>query len=387
MNYGKPLYQLPLSERWLLVITDRGFKFYFDKDHLASVWELPNECVSEMQELKNKRKQILLLLGVARGAQITDKEAEDLNELLHGVRHPVKQIEVVSPEDEDGESEKIDDKDELSPIQRHTSDSTGIMLGYESDTEDGSELEDPQLEKKEQSPEIQSQLSEVQNQVSNLSDQESADSSSEEDSSAGLNLSDLDDYEESSSEVAERFYNMLTRYEVDPYSSYDLECDKFMNDPIYFEIDDDEKRRSLFDQWCTQVARSNSNIDPITRAVIEFCKLLIDNDVKLNNYLEFKRKFRQSPEFRGLESDKLRNKIFNKYIEFRKSDHIAFVLHALRKSGKLIVLARKLESKRPQNLLDALRESNFNINREIVEFNFLDQQQQSTALEQFLANL
>ncbi|KAG7886234.1 hypothetical protein KL936_004912 [Ogataea polymorpha] len=387
MNYGKPLYQLPLSERWLLVITDRGFKFYFDKDHLTSLWELPNECVREMQELKNKRKQVLLLLGVARGAQITDKEAEDLNELLHGVRHPVKQIELVSSEDEDGESMKIDDKEEVSPLQRQKSDSTGIMLGYESDTEDGSELEESQSEKREQSPEIQSQLSDVQNQISNLSDQKSAESSSEEDSSAGLNLSDLDDYEENSSEVAERFYNMLTRYEVDPYSSYDLECDKFMNDPIYFEIDDDEKRRSLFDQWCTQVARSNSNSDPYTRAVIEFCKLLIDNDVKLNNYLEFKRKFRQSPQFRGLESDKLRNKIFNKYIEFRKSDHIAFVLHALRKSGKLIVLARKLESKRPQNLLDALRESNFNINREIVELNFLDQQQQSTALEQFLANL
>ncbi|KAG7838750.1 hypothetical protein KL919_001298 [Ogataea angusta] len=387
MNYGKPLYQLPLSERWLLVITDCGYKFYFDKDNLISHWELPNECVSEMQELKNKRQQVLLLLGVARGAQIMDKETGDLNELLHGVRHPVKQINVVSSEEEDGEDEKIEDNDQLSPIQRQASDSTGIMLGYESDTEDGSEMEDSQSEKEEQSSGIQRQMSEAKNQFTNSSDQESADSSSEEDSSTGLNLSDLEDYEESSSEAAERFYNMLTRYEVDPYSSYDLECDKFMNDPIYFEIDDDEKRRSLFDQWCTQAARSNSNVDPTTRAVMDFCKLLIQNDVKLNNYLEFKRKFRQSPEFRALESDKMRNKIFNKYIEFRKSDPIAFVLHALRKSGKLIVLARKLESKRPRNLLNALRESNFNINREIVEFNFLDDQQQSTALEQFLANI
>ncbi|KAG7780647.1 hypothetical protein KL930_001572 [Ogataea haglerorum] len=387
MNYGKPLYQLSLSERWLLVITDRGYKFYFDKDHLASHWELPNECVSEVQELKNKKEQVLLLLGVARGARIMDKEAGDLNELLHGVRHPAKQIEAVSSEEEDGQDEKIDNKDEVSPIQRRTSDNTGIMLGYESDTEDGTEMEDSQSSKEEQNPEKQMQLSEMKNQVFKSSEQESSDLSSDEDSSGGLNLSDLDDYEENSSEAAERFYNMLTRYEVDPYSSYDLECDKFMNDPIYFEIDDDEKRRSLFDQWCTQVARSNSNIDPTTRAVIEYCKLLLHNDVNLNNYLEFKRTFRQAPEFRGLESDKLRNKIFNKYIEFRKSDHIAFVLRALRKSGKLIVLARKLESKRPQNLLDALRESDFNINQEIMEFNFLDQQQQSVALEQFLANI
>ncbi|KAH3671522.1 hypothetical protein OGAPHI_000225 [Ogataea philodendri] len=376
MDYGTPLYQLPLSEHWLLIITNRGYKFYFNSNELVSYWELPESCVAELDEMKRKKNEILLLIGVARGAKVDDSRAGDLNELLHGERYPRDVVEETA--------QKITSPEEESTSASSNTAKDGISLGYESDSEQEAESSSSgEFNVAAGKPSDHESELESEREPENESE---SDSDSESDDAVGLNMSDLEDYQEDSSDAAERFYDMCVRYKINPYSSYDLEYEKFINDPVYFEIDDDEKRRSLFDRWCTQAANAQDKVDQSTLAVVGFCKLLVNNGVNFKYYLEFKRKFKSAPEFQAIDSDKLRNKIFNKYIEFRKSDKLAFVLHALRKSGKLVVLTRKINTNKPQKLLDFLSQSNFNIQRDIVEFNFLDQADQTTLLEQFLAN-
>ena len=273
ISYGEPLYKLPLSNDWQLIITNHANKFYNNIKTNKSFWQLPNnegDINDAKDTLMKHRDVIVCLLAMIRGVRIShDIEIEIMNVFKLEPIESKKEIKEVVIEEQEQEQEEVNVSDD--------------------------------------------------NDDDNYSD-------------LGLNSSDLEDLENDietddiptikQSEICKNFIKLLQNQQINIYSSYDLEITQLCKLPEYITNQcntlTDETRRILFDEYC----RTNVDNETVISPIISFIDFLKKFDGKLPSfYTDFNRKMRKDEVYVGIIAEislNFRQNLYKKYIEFMK---------------------------------------------------------------------
>jgi hypothetical protein len=101
---------------------------------------------------------------------------------------------------------------------------------------------------------------------------------------------------------------MLSEYQVNPYSTWDLEMPRIVEDPRYVLIHTTKARKEVFTNWCREriaelkvEKEKTRKLDPM----IPFWAFLKENANTKLYWPEFKRKFKKSS---GMKDNKLADK-------------------------------------------------------------------------------
>ncbi|SMN17943.1 similar to Saccharomyces cerevisiae YPR152C URN1 Putative protein of unknown function containing WW and FF domains [Maudiozyma saulgeensis] len=193
-----PVYVIPLSNDWKLVIWSNGSKFYIDplgKSHT----ELNDSDSLELLDYINRDK-LILLVGFARGYVSSNI---DPNIIYDQILEEIEQT-----------------KQDLQGDKDNTLDSDNNNSG----SQDTKEVEE---HVKEEDLEQQRQL-----------------------------ISDLNEVDESSNIARDtnnknEFIKLFDGFNLDKYSTWRIEMKKIESQPSFFLIENDNEREQLFEAWCS----------------------------------------------------------------------------------------------------------------------------------------
>lgn len=242
----RPYFVLPLANQWHLVICDNGDKFFHNDETKESVWELKDQQSLNLLREVDKQK-LVLLVGIARGycspldSTIYEEvwgELEAATPAMDAEYSSEKVAFDTSNDEEEVKTEMVDEdsmnddsEDEDALFSRDV-----LVTGYSSSSEDEEQSEG-----------------------------ETAQVSAEDDASdarlIGLHAIDEqpNDYDEQSSlGVKEELFELLKKYDCDPFSLWPMQLKKVQNDPIFYKITDDALKETLFEEWCQRTVESKS---------------------------------------------------------------------------------------------------------------------------------
>ncbi|AMD19835.1 HCL316Wp [Eremothecium sinecaudum] len=111
------------------------------------------------------------------------------------------------------------------------------------------------------------------NQYSSSSEDEgelSGDGEADNEEGATADVS-KEEEEDSMNDQKEKFFELLDRYSLDPYSSWGLQALTINSDPVFFVVEDDATREEYFEQWCAKkVAKgSPAEVEDINEEEVE----------------------------------------------------------------------------------------------------------------------
>ncbi|OLL26750.1 Pre-mRNA-splicing factor dre4 [Neolecta irregularis DAH-3] len=110
---------------------------------------------------------------------------------------------------------------------------------------------------------------------------------------------------------------MLLDRSVDPFSTWDAELSKIVNDPRYILIETTKNRRYVYDAWCRErsIQINAENASKVKQnPILEYHKLLTDHADSKIYWHEFRRKFKKDPAFVNFgDNDKQREKEFREF--------------------------------------------------------------------------
>ncbi|KAI9007485.1 hypothetical protein CLU79DRAFT_542416 [Phycomyces nitens] len=198
---------------WLLVRTDDGLEFYFDKEKKQSVWEMPKELEEPIAKMKQEEKE---------AETKTPKEPVPTKPAK-----PTKEAEV-------GEKRKVEEETDEAKRQKtedmEATEMTEEDIMWQLQNMDPDEIEDLGLKKEEpvvpQSAPVIAVAPVVEPRDSALSEEERV----------------------------ELFTEMLTEKDISPYSTWEKELPKLIGDRRYSLVQH-SKRKNLFNNYCRLLAQ------------------------------------------------------------------------------------------------------------------------------------
>jgi hypothetical protein len=296
-KYGFLLYQIKLSNRWLLIITSLAERFYFDLKNKQSVWQMPIEkdgCIDKdlsdaYQYLNDKKDLILCLLALIRGAKI-----------------PWNIITQIKTEFNLSFSEKKNQKQKQSKDEEIRKEQISNEIIKDSSSKNGRNDDSIENNSNDENNDIGNSSNDENDEFAlNYSDLEDLlgddDDEQEKTLSSGKLLTKTDISDPILSEYADK-YPILLRYidpelsicvkfiqlleslKIDIYSSYDLEIDNIVQNPDFIISNsnklDDEIRRDLWDEYCRVEGLNNENNDDLNGNIVNM-------DTPELKYIEF----------------------------------------------------------------------------------------------------
>ena len=282
----------------MLIITKLGRKFVHNPETKESLWNAPAEVQEKIdampppdieaeraarQERRRRRAEIAAAENAKAAAEARAKAAAE---------RAAKQASE-APTEQEAEAE--DDEDEYEYVEE----------------EEEEESPDVKRAKLEDGGPIEYTEDDIAWQLQAMAEEHE------------LDPEDLEEPELDPEEGANIFKEMLSEYSLNPYSTWELELPKFVNDHRYTVLSTTKDRRDIFNDWCreriaelkAEKARQKQ-IDPR----IPFWSFLQSNANPKYYWAEFKRKHRKDPEMKDSKlSDKDREKMYRDYLSRMKT--------------------------------------------------------------------
>lgn len=318
---------------WYLVCLHSGRRFFHNPTAQKSYWNAPTQSVQDAYD-ELETDTIIKLVAKARGLRL-----EQFKERMEHDEHEITD-----------DSEKPNTKQQKIVI---------VDADDEDDDNEVDESEDDQIEQEEEEEEIQSEASSPGQDLAwiyeNNDDEDDIDNLDLLAEPETLNANTNDSYHDPfvdprelssnkqnnlgqyDSKSVALFEQMLDdpQYKVDPFSTWDREYPKFVDDLRYDELDKINDRKQVFDDWAgkeikrrkkgktnqsasdSQLSTSSAVSVPNTTfsvntkdPSIQFLYFVFQNFKKKKHpyYIDFKRKFRSDPKFSEYPIDKLTDK-------------------------------------------------------------------------------
>lgn len=367
--------ELPGTD-WLLVITNKGTHFFHNKKTKESHWSNSDDEVIRSLEAIEK-DNLLLLIAKARGLKLDDDREEKLQ---NDLKPKIDEEEVVDMGQVSEDTSVLPQEEFESAEESKAPKTSGLISGYSSSEDDSDDEEDEEQEAadaakdsnnsatKEQKPEV-----EVQPE---LPIDDAAESSEEENA---FDLADLEglssDEEGSNSQDSELvFRQLLDESELDPYSPWEIESLKIVNDPRFSVLENNKDRKNLYDQWSTSAiqerqllleATQQKKEDVVEEPFVQYMKYLESKELD-RLYVDFKKKHKK--ELKKLDlGEKERESVYKEYIIYYKKSEEEKI-----KIFKSFLMGAKIFKKNVQESQEtSLLEEDLN-QEKIDELNFED---------------
>lgn len=111
---------------------------------------------------------------------------------------------------------------------------------------------------------------------------------------------------------------MLNDYKISPYSTWDNEMPRIVEDTRYVLITTTRRRKDIFTEWCRDcIAKLKTEKERVKKVdpKIPFWAFLKENASTKLYWPEFKRKWKKVPEMKDTKlTDKEREKLYRDYI-------------------------------------------------------------------------
>lgn len=288
-----------------------------------------------MEEIE--KDNLLLLIAKSRGLKLDDDVEEKLQ---HELKPKEEFAEEPGQDDNDLIKSLVGDREE-SADQAVIKSTTPLVSGYSSSDDDSDdEVEEEngdEGEKGQQLKEVNPKDGSIENdinQIEHITDDEETqlkDGESSEEENA-FDLADLeglssDEEEKASAQESElRFLQLLQESSLNPYSPWETESLKIINDSRFHEIDSNKERKRIYDQW-TSAAVQQREINALAQEaaeeaeaeeepLVEYIKFLETKELD-RLYVDFKKKWKKQLKKLKL-GDKDKEKIYKEYIIYNK---------------------------------------------------------------------
>lgn len=340
----RPMFKLDLPDsEWSTIVVSDGSHFYHNRTTKQSVWRADDD---ELRHAISRvdRRSLLLLTAKARGLAIDDDASNVL--LSTAVTHSVEEPSSQAIQDEVHPDPQEDEK--ISPVEGPLVPKiTGLVSGYSSseDEDEDDEEEDEDVEERGSSEVPPSKADDPADETPVPSadlESDSDHSNTSSDTGNGFDLGDLDGI--SSDEEVETtstnantndvhdieqaeilFLKMLQESSLNPYSTWEIESLKVIDDPRFLEVESNKERKRLFDTWCSLAisARTTSEEANLTKRrsdppFVEFMRLLESKQCD-RFYLDFNKKWKIELDKCSL-SDREKEKAYKEYVIFTKKN-------------------------------------------------------------------
>ncbi|KAG0639452.1 hypothetical protein HOY80DRAFT_1009532 [Tuber brumale] len=292
-------------EPWVLVTTKKGRKFVHNTKTKASLWKAPEDVQaaidampSEEDNPKERKKGKSKEAAVPEGGSGIEVRSEQEER-----RRPVP-VAAAAVEMEEGKGGTPDR-------------ASAALQEQEEEDEDEDEDEDEEeeyaqkrLKTSEQGP-VEFTEDDVAWQLEAIAQE------------YGLDEEDLDEGEEMTDEDnIYLFKEMLSEYNVNPYSTWEKEMPRVVEDSRYVLINTTRARKGVFTNWCRErVAELKIEKEKTKRQDprIPFWEFLKGNASAKLYWPEFKRKWKKSSEMKDSKvPDKEKEKMYREYISHMK---------------------------------------------------------------------
>ncbi|KAI8086534.1 uncharacterized protein BX664DRAFT_360056 [Halteromyces radiatus] len=263
---------------WLLVTTDDGTEFYYDKTTKTSKWEMPLELEEPIAHMKNE-----------------EKEQEEMKRKHDTIESVDVKRQKVAPEEQSTEMTEEDIEWQMANMDPEEL----AALGLDQEQEESEEKQEEDQEEEQ----VQLETKDEFNQDSLKHEQQESSSDKGED-------------QVSEEERVELFTQMLTEKDISPFASWEKELPKLITDPRYQLVQPHNKRKTLFNNYCRLLAlEKKSNEKPKTSVEEEFKKLVEDIATNKMYWDDFRRKAKDDPRFKAIRESKLRETLFKDHIK------------------------------------------------------------------------
>ncbi|KAJ8660337.1 hypothetical protein O0I10_003794 [Lichtheimia ornata] len=272
---------------WLLVRTSDGLEFYFDKANKKSVWEMPEELKEPIEKLKEQER---VEEEESRKRKLQEQEAEENDDS----KRPKTDQEEQEPE----ETTEMTEEDIMWQLQNMDPEEMEAMgINVEGDNKEPTPSEEEQ----------QQQPPAPQNDTAAQAQEAPSSSAQPIESSTGPQISD--------EEKIELFTQMLTEKNLDPFSTWEKELPKFINDERYALLPHG-KRKNLFNNYCRVLAEEQKAKRPQKKSPEEeFMSLLTQEATTKMYWDDFRRKAKNDPRFKAIRESKTREAMFRDYVK------------------------------------------------------------------------
>ncbi len=286
-----------------------------------------------MKEIE--RDNLLLLIAKSRGLKLDDDVEEKLQ---HELKPKEEFVEEPGQDDNDLIKNLVGGREDFTDqvVMKST---TPLVSGYSSSDDDSDEDEEKANEdegEKGQQINVDPKDNSIDdiNQIERITDDEETpleDGESSEEENA-FDLADLeslssDEEEKASTQDSELlFLQLLQESSLNPYSPWELESPKIINDSRFHEIDRNKERKRIYDQWAsTAVQRKEINAlaqetaeesEAEEEPLVEYIKFLETKELE-RLYVDFKKKWKKQLKKLKL-GDKDKEKIYKEYIIYNK---------------------------------------------------------------------
>ncbi|KAF7725649.1 hypothetical protein EC973_009456 [Apophysomyces ossiformis] len=278
---------------WMIVKTEDGMEFYYNKETKQSVWEMPKELE---EALENQKKRKL--------------EEETETENMEAKRQKAEEQETGQEQAVDGAGEATEMTEEDIAWQLQNMDPEEMAelgLATTAVTDEVQVQEDQGFK----GPETVTGAAPVPgSEVSSLPKMPPAPSATAPapQIAAGNELSE--------EERIEQFTQMLAEKDISPYGTWEKELPKIITDERYTLVQSHSKRKNLFNNYCRVLVQQLKANKPRTKTPEEAYTSLLEEEASMEMYWEdFRRKVKNDARFKGLRDPKQREMMFKDYIK------------------------------------------------------------------------
>lgn len=305
----RPRFKIPLIENWLLIFLRSGKHFFYNKETKLSAWEAPDH-VDDFLYNHVDQNLVLVLLARARGLRKKDDVYWRVGEdTLHQRVRPsgaesAKPFETESARKEDdkreAESAAVKETSPTNNTKIETVAAPTVPETHESDSEEFSSSDE----------------SEGENNGIDFSALLSDDEGEEEEIKEDVGPSDS---------AITTFKELLNGHNVNPFSTWDKELQKVVEDDRYEVLETRLDRENVFTEWAKDVIRQrkeakeaeaadDDELEVDISAAEEFVMLLKDTFKKGKFYVEYRRKNKGDERFKEIHlTDKEREFVYRAY--------------------------------------------------------------------------
>ncbi|KAK9457369.1 hypothetical protein V1511DRAFT_485965 [Dipodascopsis uninucleata] len=328
---------LPIAP-WFIVVTNHGRPFVYNQETKESKWLPPPNVQVALDEMD--REELILMIARCRGLK-TGRSGTRLLVKRQPGGASANESSVLSVHESTGthtqntqDEEEIDESEFMMPPDSDDDSVPHPIIRQRnrsvSDNDDDDDDDDEEEEEEEEEENQSSEEDEDDSEEEVDSDLEAAIEFNEDDIEYQINALLAEDpnlqaeaeVEEEEIPYAERvksFKEMLFDLNVNPYSPWETEMHKLVDDPRYILFHTMADRRVLFDEWSRDriaelkaLKQNEPKLDPKE----QFLEFLRSYATPKLFYLEFKRKYRKDPSFRDSPlTDREKEKLYRQYIE------------------------------------------------------------------------
>ncbi|KAI9499368.1 hypothetical protein BDB00DRAFT_796529 [Zychaea mexicana] len=297
---------------WLLVQTPDGLEFFYHKPTKKSVWELPEELKEPVEKMKEEEREQLRQEQEKKEQEQREREQREREEREDEQRRIQQQLieqqqgkRKMEEEENDSDSTKRakhEENEQESQQQQQQQDEdqeaaemTEEDLMYQLQAMEPEELaamglapeEEGEGEHKQQPP-AQQQQPEKSNEPPQMLEEERI----------------------------ELFTQMLSEKDISPFTTWERELPKMINDERYSLIQPLSKRKNLFDNFCRVLAQEHKAKKPVTKPPEEqFMSLLKEEATAKMYWDDFRRKVKNDSRFKAIREIKTRESMFKDYVK------------------------------------------------------------------------